>query len=363
MISPIVPASRKAAGLGLVVGKFAPLHLGHEWMIDQAAEQCDRLVILSYSNPEFDRCPSHTRRRWLGTRFPAHQIVVIDSPWLFRECNIRHIPVRPLPPNDSSDDAQQHFLAWLLDDVLKVAPDIFFCSEPYGPRCAEVLTHRLAHPVKSVVLDLHRRHVPISATKIRADPHGERDWMSADVRADFVHRIALLGGESSGKTTLTAALAAHFDTVYVAEYGRELWERQSGVLVQPDLLKIAREQIRREAAALRLARQYLFCDTSPLTTAGYSGWMFDRVDDELTELAARPYDAIVLCRPDFPFVQDGTRRDETFRLRQHAWYLERLSGRSTPVLAVAGSVSARVSEVADWLRELGSRMSPTHVAH
>jgi nicotinamide riboside kinase len=145
----------------------------------------------------------------------------------------------------------------------------------------------------------------------------------------------------------------------VAEYGRELWDRQSGILAQPDLLKIAREQIRREEAALRLARQYLFCDTSPLTTAGYSGWMFDRVDDELTELAARPYHAIVLCVPDFPFVQDGTRRDETFRLQQHAWYLERLSGCETPVLAVAGSVSARVKKAADWLRSL----SPTHVAH
>ena len=35
-------------------------------------------------------------------------------------------------------------------------------------------------------------------------------------------------------------------------------------------------------------------------------------------LAARRYDALVLCRPDFPFVQDGTRRDGDFRDRQSA---------------------------------------------
>jgi HTH-type transcriptional regulator, transcriptional repressor of NAD biosynthesis genes len=349
MISPIVAASRKPTHLGLVVGKFAPLHLGHEWLIDQAAEQCDRLLILSYSNPEFDRCLPDTRRRWLATRFPTHQSIVIDAPWLTRECNNRCTPVRPLPSNASSDDEQQHFLAWLLRDVLNIAPDTFFCSESYGPRCAEVLTNLLRHPVKSIVLDQHRVHVPISATKIRANPDGQREWMSKEVQAAFVERVAVLGGESSGKTTLTAALAAYFETAWVAEYGRELWDRQSGVLTQTDLLKIAHEQIRREEAALRLANQYLFCDTSPLTTAGYSGWMFDRLDGELAALAERPYDAIVLCRPDFPFVQDGTRRDETFRLQQHVWYQQRLAQFPTPILEVTNSISDRIKQVADWL--------------
>jgi HTH-type transcriptional repressor of NAD biosynthesis genes len=349
MITPLVPLPRKAIGLGLVVGKFAPLHLGHEWLIEQAAQQCERLLILSYSNPEFAHCPPDTRRRWLATLFPAHRSIVIDASWLARECQSRQTSVRPVPSNDSLDDEQQHFLAWLLKDVLQVAPDAFFCSESYGPRCAEVLTRQLDYPVKSLILDLHRRRVPISGTKIRANPHGQREWLSKEVRAAFIQRVAVLGGESSGKTTLAAALAAYFETAWVAEYGRELWDRQSGVLTQPDLLKIAHEQIRREEAALRLASQFLFCDTSPLTTAGYSGWMFDRVDGELVALAERPYDAIVLCRPDFPFVQDGTRRDETFRLQQHEWYRGRLSDLQTPMLVVGGSVSARVALVADWL--------------
>ena len=34
---------------GLVVGKFAPLHLGHERLIRQAREQCEQLVLLSLS--------------------------------------------------------------------------------------------------------------------------------------------------------------------------------------------------------------------------------------------------------------------------------------------------------------------------
>jgi nicotinamide mononucleotide adenylyltransferase len=36
MIATGTSLPRKAIGLGLIVGKFAPLHLGHEWMIGEA---------------------------------------------------------------------------------------------------------------------------------------------------------------------------------------------------------------------------------------------------------------------------------------------------------------------------------------
>jgi HTH-type transcriptional regulator, transcriptional repressor of NAD biosynthesis genes len=338
--------------LGLVVGKFSPLHLGHEWLIDQAALQCDRLLILSYANPDFDRCAMPVRQRWLRARFPRHETLVIDDAWLRRACANRGLTGRSLPANDASDETQQQFLGWLLKEVLQRAPDAMFCSETYGSACAEVLTAVLGRDLTAVVLDLDRNHVPVSATQIRRGPHQQRHWMSLDVAAAFVHRIALLGAESSGKTTLAAALADHFKTTWVPEYGRELWEQQSGLLSEADLTKIGHEQIRREEAALRCANQYLFCDTSPLTTAGYGNWMFGRVSAELALLATRPYHAVVLCRPDFPFVQDGTRREEAFRTQQHAWYQQQIANSMAPALEAAGSVPQRISQVAKWLSQL-----------
>jgi HTH-type transcriptional repressor of NAD biosynthesis genes len=128
------------------------------------------------------------------------------------------------------------------------------------------------------VFDRTESGIPVSATQIRREPHRLRQWIAPEVASDFVHRIVLLGGESSGKSTLAAALAAHYDTVWVHEYGRELWEQQNGIMSESDLLAIAQQQIRREEAASRAANGYLFCDTSPLTTAGYGLWMFGRVD-------------------------------------------------------------------------------------
>jgi NadR type nicotinamide-nucleotide adenylyltransferase len=307
------------------------------------------LLILSYTNPEFARCAPEQRRRWFASCFPQHETLVIDDPWLRHECDRRGLAWHPLPADDSSDETQQQFLAWLLREVLQRFPDAIFCSETYGPDCAAFLTQALGHTVQAVVADLHRAHVPISATEIRASPHRHSQWLAPEVRAAFILRIALVGGESSGKTTLTAALAAEFNTTWAREYGREIWEEQSGMLSQSDLLKIAHEQIRREESGLFLANRYLFCDTCPLTTAGYSGWMFGRVEAELKALATRRYDAFVLCQPDFPFVQDGTRRDDAFRLQQHAWYLEQLATFNCPLIEARGSVSQRVSEVSDWL--------------
>lgn len=334
--------------LGLVVGKFSPLHRGHEWLVDQAAAACEAVLVLSYSAPEFPRCAAAARQRWmqacLASRHAHVECLALDAMGLAARCAARGLPLRSMPSNAASDAVQQDWLAWLLHEVLALQPDALFSSEAYGPPCAAVLSRAFGRPVASVAGDLARQAVPISATHIRRQPQAHRVWLSPAVWGDFVPRVVLLGGESSGKTTLARTLAQALQTCWVPEYGRELWERQGGHLLEPDLLRIAREQVRREDEAACRARTHLICDTSPLTTLGYSLWMFGRADPALEALAARPYDLQVLCASDIPFDQDGTRRDAAFRLQQHAWYLRQLQGQPR-VITVRGSVEERVAAV------------------
>lgn len=353
VVSSLLPGgSERRFALGLVVGKFAPLHAGHEWLIHQAALSCERVLILSYTNPELDRCGPELRRSWLASRFPQHDTIVIDHDSLNDLCSSRSMERRSIPPNSADDFTHQSFLAWLLKEVVNREPDVMFCCESYGPACAELLSRELRRQVTAVVLDPDRRLFPCRAREIRKSPTALRHWLAPEVRAAFVKRIAILGGESSGKTTLSAALAAQFATEWVPEYGRELWEEQDGKLDEQDLLRIAHEQTRREEEGMRSANGYLFCDTSPLTTAGYGSWMFGRIAPELELLATRSYDGIVICKPDFAFVQDGTRRDERFRVEQHAWYRMKAGSMTCPVLEVGGDLSSRVSRVEEWLQEL-----------
>ncbi len=335
---------------GLVVGKFAPLHLGHETLIRYAQQHCDRLLLLSWSHPEIEGYEAEQRERWLHRRFPEIETLVMTPEWVANwKSKGYEIPL--LPENHQPDRDHHDFIAQLCLNYFDCVVDAVFTAEDYGDGFAlslqEIFSEkRGAHvPVIHERLDRFQDSPPISGTLIRSDIHTYRHLISSDIYADFVTRICLLGGESSGKSALTAALAKHYSTQYVAEYGRELWELQGGNLTYDDLLLIGKEQVKREENACSSATRYLFCDTSPLTTYLYSHWMFNQADPELLELSTRPYGLILLCAPDFPFDQDGTRIGEHFRQQQHLAYQQILQQRKIPYSLLTGTVEQRIKQV------------------
>ena len=320
---------------GLIVGKFCPLHRGHEHAIQTMLDACEQGFILSYTNPEFPGCEPAKRRRWLTHLFPQARILVLSA--------------QEAPPNDADDLTQRRFVARICRERLHTTVDAVFTSEDYGEGFAKELSHQFGHPVQHISVDPPRLTHPISGTQIRADIHAHRAHLPPVVYADFVQRICLLGGESTGKSTLAAALAAHFETHHVAEYGRELWETQNGRLDFADMLHIAQTQIAREESVAHTSNRYLFCDTSPLTTLFYSQHLFGHADPALEALALRDYTLHILCAPDFPFDQDGTRQDAGFRSEQDAWYRHELTRRGIRWIEAKGPVSQRIRQVAAHL--------------
>lgn len=315
---------------GLVVGKFAPLHLGHEQVIRAALGACDRVILLSYSRPEFPGHEPARRSAWLADRFPETTRIVLDH------------ASTPLPDNSDSADTHRAFCASILRRFPPI--DAIFTSEDYGPGFAADLAHRQGAPAEHISIDRDRDVIPVSGTALRADIHGLRHFLAPEVYSTFVERIGILGGESTGKSTLAAALARDLGTTHVPEYGRDLWMESGGQLAFEDLLAIAREQIRREEAALLApaTRRFVFCDTTPLTTLFYSHEMFGRAAPELEALARRYYHHLIICADDFPFSQDGTRRDFTFRTRGQDWYLKNMADSDHEV--VYGSLCSRIAK-------------------
>lgn len=336
----------KSFAVGLVVGKFAPLHYGHERLIRNALACCERTLVLSYSLPELPGYPPERRKKWLSQRFPAAEIMVV-TPQHVTDWRAEGRMIDPMPPNAAPAEEHRRFVAQLCLHVWGTPVQAVFTGEDYGDGFAATLGLMFSSPVVHVRLD--RSNDPRSGTRLRGNLHDNRHFLAPEIYADFVRRICLLGGESSGKSTLSTALGRHFETEYVAEYGRTLWEEKGGVLEYPDLLAIAREQVRREEAACLRSYRHVFCDTSPLTTLLYCLHMFGRAEPELFDLAVRPYDLLVLCAPDFPFVQDGTRRDESFRTFQHRWYLKALSVLGMPCLLVTGNMENRIAQIGAFL--------------
>ena len=175
-------------------------------------------------------------------------------------------------------------------------------------------------------------------------------------------RVALLGGESSGKTTLARALAHALHTVWVPEYGRQLWEELRQTLDQPQLLHVAQRQVEWEEQALPQARRWLVCDTTPLTTLQYCLHDHGQAPAALHALARRHYDLQVMCGPDFAFVQDGCRRDDSFRRQQHQWTLQQLALQGVQPLLVQGSVEQRLQQVLQAMAAPDARAAAAAVA-
>ena len=127
-------------------------------------------------------------------------------------------------------------------------------------------------------------------------------------------RIALLGAESTGKTSLSLALAEclRADGHSVAVVGEVLreWCAREGRTPEPhEQLPIAQEQERRVEDAARSAG-VVIADTTALMVAVYSAMLFK--DGTLYRFALerqRLYHATLVTGLDVPWVPDGLQRD------------------------------------------------------
>ncbi|MDF2771332.1 MAG: transcriptional regulator [Geminicoccaceae bacterium] len=310
---------------GLVLGKFLPYHAGHAHLIRTARAAVDELIVLVCSI-EREPIPGALRFGWVRDAHP--------------DCRVVHVPEEvPQAPEDDPE-----FWAIWTDLISRYAGQVdrVFTSEAYG----DELARRIG--AQHVCVDPDRRTVPISATELRRAPLRYWEYIPGPVRPYYARRIALLGTESTGKTTIAERLAERFDTVWVREYGREYCETRPALgLTLPDFEAIAWGQATLEDEAALDANRVLICDTELHTTATWSDLVIGTRPAWLTAAArARHYDLVLLFDHDLPWVADGTRvlsnrrPEHTQRLRDE---LEAAGRRYT---MLSGSYANREREAA-----------------
>lgn len=134
-------------------------------------------------------------------------------------------------------------------------------------------------------------------------------------------RIALTGPESTGKSTLSQQLAAHYHTRWVPEYARAYLAGRPPPYALADLEAIARGQLAAEEEAAATCN-ILFCDTDPLVIKIWAEHAFGHCPDWIARRVAQPrYDLVLLMGVDVPWEPDPLR--EHPHLRQHFYNLFR----------------------------------------
>ena len=166
----------------------------------------------------------------------------------------------------------------------------------------------------------------------------------------MIKRVAIVGAESTGKTTLAQQLAEHFKTVCVPEYGREYTEVNVGRDAffdykwrDEEFVHIAKKQIELEEQLATAANRVLICDTDVLATCIWQERYMGHCSAEVDTIARqRSYDLYLLADCDIPFRQDGLRDGEHLRQWMTNRFREELKDRQLPWILIYGSREHRL---------------------
>ena len=157
-----------------------------------------------------------------------------------------------------------------------------------------------------------------------------------------IKKIAVVGPESTGKSTMSAYLANHYQTVWVPEFAREYCEKLTEPPTWQDEVNMFYGQLALEAEIAPKANKLLMCDTTFITVKIWSDYTFGRSPQEvLDELPVHPYDLYLLLDVDLPWEEDPLR--DFPHLREHfmqVWHRE-LQALNANYIVISGEGKVR----------------------
>ena len=147
--------------IGFTIGKFAPLHKGHQFLIETALKEMDELYVVVYDT-NLIKNSVQERANWIKKLYPNVKIIyAFDSPTQYGL-------------DKESVDIQMEYLSKLIKDIPVTH---FYSSELYGEKVADYLK------IENRIVDKERINVPISAKIVRTDTKNNTKYLE-----DFVYK-------------------------------------------------------------------------------------------------------------------------------------------------------------------------------
>ncbi len=171
-------------------------------------------------------------------------------------------------------------------------------------------------------------------------------------------KIVILGPESTGKSTLCAALAKHYNTSWCPEYARQFLNENGTKYSYEDLLTIAKGQLSGEDAHVEKASELLIIDTDMYVMKVWCEYVFNNCHPFILEkINERKYDAYLLCDIDLPWAADEMREypNEAPRKELFTIYKELLINQKTPWGIVSGIGEVRTKNAIELIQKLISK--------
>lgn len=276
--------------------KAYPFHNGHKALIEFASERCENLhVIISHNKRQ--NIPGLDRYNAICETFKD-----------YKNINVYQFEDDDLPEYDYQCETLDEFYSYWIPEIYKIVEslDVVFTSENYGDDFARYLG------VEHILYDKDRLITPISGTEIRNNIKDNWKHITPSMKSKLIKRVAIMGPESVGKSTLTQKLAKEFNTNFVEEYGRTVYEQNGNKIYLNDFIDISIGRQRIEDKIIQSSNNIIFCDTEDITTYIFLKMFFPNSDinDEYFKnkiSKSKKYDLYILLKPDCDSIQDGTR--------------------------------------------------------
>jgi NadR type nicotinamide-nucleotide adenylyltransferase len=124
-----------------------------------------------------------------------------------------------------------------------------------------------------------------------------------------IKKIAIVGPESTGKSTISQALAKHYNVPWVPEYARYYCAALTADCTLQDEINMFHGQLALEDSVLAMTEtEFLICDTTFLTVKIWSDEILGETPSiVLDALKTRTYDFYLLLDIDLPWQEDPLR--------------------------------------------------------
>ena len=145
----------KNKNIGFTIGKFAPLHKGHQLVLETAIKEMDEVYCVIYDTDIID-IDVKQRAEWIKKLYPKiHILYAYDSP-------------KQYGLDKESVNIQMKYLSNIIRDIPVTH---FYSSELYGEKVADYLK------IKNRLVDLEKKSIPINATKIRDNYEDNKNYL------------------------------------------------------------------------------------------------------------------------------------------------------------------------------------------
>jgi NadR type nicotinamide-nucleotide adenylyltransferase len=284
---------------GVVIGKFMPLHKGHIYLIEFAKNFVDDLTVLVDNLPD-----------GLDTMTLTERTAIVQK--TFPNITVKGIDVPTYQDPSESPDFWECWRDYIIRNVGK-KPDYIIGSMDYIKPLAEVIG------CEYIMIDKNRTHLPISATIIRNSINeylnGNQDdffkirkFIPQETNNYLTRDIFIVGGESTGKSTLAHSLAETLKTVYINEYAIDYIHEHSRDLNEKDLLMIARGQLALQKTLRKESNLFCINDTDIITSKIWYKKFFGKDTSEFDDLINDQQDGFyILLKPTLKWVAEEYR--------------------------------------------------------